>query len=380
MVDFSKAFNRQDHNILITKLNDMNVPAWLLRLVMAFLSNRSMVVRYKGSTSSSKPLPGGGPQGTLLGLLLFLVLINDAGFDDQKNDNGENITRRKHFKAANTIHLKYVDDLTMAEAIKMKEKLVSVPVSERPLPDTFHARTGHVLPREQSALHHQLLETQQYAKDNKMKVNNKKTKLMLFNNCKKWDFMPELRLDGHDMVLEEEMRLLGVVIRSDMKWSSNTENIVKKGYNRVWIMRRLKKLGATTDELKDVYIKQIRSILEFAVPAWHSSITSSERADIERVQKTAAHVILGMEYRTYHSALELLDLETLEARRAKLCLTFATKSAKNVKHKNWFKLNTRTTVTRQPQPKYCPVSSSTTRFYKSPISYLTQILNEKFKK
>ena len=212
MVYFSKAFNRQDHNILITKLNDMNVPAWLLRLVMAFLSNRSMVVRYKGSTSSSKPLPGGGPQGTLLGLLLFLVLINDAGFDDQKNDTGENITRRKHFKAANTIHLKYVDDLTMAEAIKMKEKLVSVPVSERPLPDTFHARTGHVLPREQSTLHHQLLETQQYAKDNKMKVNNKKTKLMLFNNCKKWNFMPELRLDGHDMVLEEEMRLLGVVI------------------------------------------------------------------------------------------------------------------------------------------------------------------------
>ena len=113
----------------------------------------------------------------------------------------------------------------------MKEKLVSVPVSERPLPDTFHARTGHVLPREQSALHHQLLETQQYAKDNKMKVNNNKTKLMLFNNCKKWDSMPELSLDGHDMVLEEEMRLLGVVIRSDMKWSSNTENIVKKGYN-----------------------------------------------------------------------------------------------------------------------------------------------------
>ena len=45
-----------------------------------------------------------------------------------------------------------------------------------------------------------------------MKVNNKKTKLMLFNNCKKWDFMPELSLDGHDIELEEEMRLLGVII------------------------------------------------------------------------------------------------------------------------------------------------------------------------
>ena len=92
LVDFSKAFNRQDHKVLITKLSDMNVPGWLLKLVIAFLTNRKMVVRYKGATSSSKDLPGGGPQGTLLGLLLFLVLINDAGFQDQENEVGVNIT------------------------------------------------------------------------------------------------------------------------------------------------------------------------------------------------------------------------------------------------------------------------------------------------
>ena len=80
MIDFSQAFNRQNHNILITKLSDMGVPAWLLKIVMAFLSDRTMVIRFKGATSSVKSLPGGGPQGTLLGLLLFIVLINDLGF------------------------------------------------------------------------------------------------------------------------------------------------------------------------------------------------------------------------------------------------------------------------------------------------------------
>ena len=85
-VDFSKAFNRQNHNLLITKLSDLGVPGWLLNLVMGFLSQRSMVVRYKGVTTESKPLPGGGPQGTLLGLLLFLILINQCGFED-KNMN-----------------------------------------------------------------------------------------------------------------------------------------------------------------------------------------------------------------------------------------------------------------------------------------------------
>jgi hypothetical protein len=70
-IDFSKAFNRQNHKLLITKLSDMGVPGWLLNFVMGFLSDRVMLVRYKGETTSSKPLPGGGPQGTLLGLLLF---------------------------------------------------------------------------------------------------------------------------------------------------------------------------------------------------------------------------------------------------------------------------------------------------------------------
>ena len=107
LVDFSKAFNRQDHNILITKLSDMGVPSWLLKLVIAFLEERSMVVRYKGETSSPRLLPGGGPQGTLLGLLLFIVLINDIGFSHQKNNVGEIIHCKKRLKEYNQIHLKY---------------------------------------------------------------------------------------------------------------------------------------------------------------------------------------------------------------------------------------------------------------------------------
>ena len=145
MVDFCKAFNRQDHNILVTKLSDMGVPGWLLRIVLAFLKNRTMLVNFKGKQSSVKSLPGGGPQGTLLALLLFLVLINDLGFEGQTNNAGDLITSKRKMKLANEIHLKYVDDFSIAETINMAHQLIKVPVSERPLPDNLHSRTEHAL-------------------------------------------------------------------------------------------------------------------------------------------------------------------------------------------------------------------------------------------
>ena len=144
MVDFSKAFNRQDHSTLITKLSDMNVPAWLLRLVIAFLKDRHMYVRYKGKTSSTKYLPGGGPQGTLLGLLIFLVLINDVGFPGQTNNAGALATSRRNLDLVNRIHLKYIDDLTIAEAVNLRQ-LDTSPIDARPQPAEYHARTGHHL-------------------------------------------------------------------------------------------------------------------------------------------------------------------------------------------------------------------------------------------
>ena len=142
-------------------------------------------------------------------------------------------------KVANEIHLKYVDDLTLAEAINLPKTLVSVPDSERPLPDMFHSRTGHVLPNEKSSVYKQLVKTKEYADQNEMKINFKKTKVMLFNPCTSIDFMPDLRLDNHELKVVEELKLLGLVIQPDMKWGENTDDMVQKANKRMWIIRNL---------------------------------------------------------------------------------------------------------------------------------------------
>ena len=208
-----------------------------------------------------------------------------------------------------------------------------------------------------------------------MMVNKKKTKVMVFNPCKAWDFMPELTLDNQELEMVEEMRLLGVVITSDMKWSSNTEEMLIKAYKRLWCLRRLKGMGATLEDLVDVYKKQVRSVLELAVPAWNGALTQICRQDIERVQKMALHIMLRDSYGNYKNVLKIVSLESLDERRQKLCLKFAKKAVRHEKHSKWFVPNVRLANTRQEQDRFCPVYANHKRFDDSPISYLTKLLN-----
>ena len=145
MIDFQKAFNRINHNLIITILSNMGVPGWLLRIVMAFLTERELVLRYKGGCSKRKAMPGGGPQGTRLGLFIFLILINAAGWEILNMNIGKHITTKlsKRTPLPN-IHMKYVDDLSYAQSINLKESLTDNP--NPVLPTTYHDRTHHTLP------------------------------------------------------------------------------------------------------------------------------------------------------------------------------------------------------------------------------------------
>ena len=366
LIDFSKAFNRQNHHILITKLSDLGVPGWLLRVVMAFLTNRSMRVKYKGKLSDFYPLPGGGPQGALLGLFLFLILINDVGFSEQENNVGDLITSKKRVLEMNTLHLKYVDDLSIAESINLHRQLVPAPEEEKSLPAPFRARAGHMLEVIESKVFNQIMKTKEYADMNQMKINFKKTKLMIFNPSRNIDFLPNFAVERQHIEVVEETKLLGLVISSDLSWSRNTDYMVGRCNSKMWVIRRLKNLGANESDLLDVYCKQIRSILEFAVPVWNSSINGEQISQIERIKKTALHIILGENYTSYRNALKKSGLEKLSARRTKLCLNFAKKAQKSAKFTKWFIPTTKSNSTRYIPPKFCPAYSRTKRFENKP--------------
>ena len=379
LYDFSKAFNRQDHNILVTILSDMGTPGWLLKIVMAFLTDRKMILRYRGCTSEEENLPGGGPQGTELGLYLFLILINFAGYKPNQicQNLGEAVTMPKKKKICRS-QQKYIDDMTQCEAIDLRKSAILDP--NPTLPRQFHQRTGHILPPANNPIQEQVYELQKYAKDHGMKINYDKTKQMLFNTAKTIDVLPQVHLkDDNYVELVDETKLLGMMITSDLKWKTNTNKLVAKAYQRVWMLRNLKRYGATEEHLVEVYFQQVRSLLEQDCPVWNAGITEQDSIVIERVQRTAVAIIRGEVHTSYKDALIKLELETLKSRRENLCLNFAIKAYKHPKFRNWFCTNHTDINTRSEKLPLKEIKTRTRRYKRSPLPYLTTLLNKYIK-
>ena len=85
-----------------------------------------------------------------------------------------------------------------------------------PQPDTYHERTGHVLLPQNSKIYKMIEKTEQYAIDNKMKINYDKTKLMFFNPGTARDIKPRFEFNGVELEVVDETKLLGIIIRSDL--------------------------------------------------------------------------------------------------------------------------------------------------------------------
>ena len=131
-------------------------------------------------------------------------------------------------------------------------------------------------------------------------------------------------------------------------------------------------------ELVQIYILYIRSVVEQYATVWHSSITSGEKNDLERTQKVALKIIFGNSYTTYRDALQSAGLETLSARRTRLCLNFAKKCIKHEKTKAMFPLN-QTPVDTRNREFFKVTNAKTERLAKSAIPYMQRLLNGHFK-
>ena len=374
-VDVHKGFNKVSHQKTITILaTEMQVPGWLLRIVASYLSGRSLKIRYLNKTSTCRQMPGGTAAGTILGLNLFLILFNGAGPEPNPRGIGQYITQTRR-QPIQKMKVKWIDDSTLCTAIDLKASLVP---EDRPVPRPlqYHARTEHRLPRHLNPMQDELDELAKYVDNHLMAVNRKKTQAMLCNTRQKWDMIPELYFKGEQIQIVEEIKVVGFVLRNDMKTWSNTAYITGKAYKRMWLIRRLKALGASTAQLTDTLEKQVLSVLWLGAPAWYCLLTQAEKTHIDRVAKVGLKIIFGEEYCGFENSVQVSGISKPTERLEKMTKRFAVKSAKHPKFSKWFEPLQATNInTRSKKKKYIQIHTRTERYARSPIPHLTNLLN-----
>ena len=102
LIDWSKAFDRQDPTLGIKSFIKNGVRPTLIPLLISYFQERKMSVKWHGETSTIRDLPGGGPQGCSLGLIEY---------KSNSNDNADHVPLGMKYK--------FVDDLSILEKLNL---------------------------------------------------------------------------------------------------------------------------------------------------------------------------------------------------------------------------------------------------------------------
>ena len=87
----------------------------------------------------------------------------------------------------------------------------------------------------------------------KMQINEKKTKCMIFNYTNKYQFTTRLTINDKPVEILESTRLLGTVIQNDLGWNMNTAELVKKANARMELLRKVASFSPVIEDMKTIY-------------------------------------------------------------------------------------------------------------------------------
>ena len=208
-----------------------------------------------------------------------------------------------------------------------------------------------------------------------MKVNTSKTQLLCISDNKTNSVTNSyIRVGKEKIVSGEELKILGFMFSRQPSVKCHVNYMVSKAKKKLWTLRHVKKAGLGQEDLLRTFNTLVRPTLEYAAPTFHSMLSAEMRDQIEYVQKRASKIIFGWQTH-YDEIIASGKMVTLEERREMLTSKFEHKTSKNPRFADWFTKKDYENVDLRSKNKFVQPFARTERLRKSPVHYMTRLLN-----
>lgn len=247
-LDFSKAFDSLNHQLLLLKLEKYGVNQAVIKWMKSYLVGRSSVVRIGNSLSQPISASSGVPQGSHIGPILFLIYVQDlsellSGID----------------------HSFYADDLKLSRTISSDV--------------------------DQAALQCYLEIVASWGQRNDLKLNASKSQSITFSR-RRSTVIYDYKLDGVTLSRVAQVKDLGVYLDSKLTFSHHYNRLIARCNIVLGLVKRFSREFDDLRVTKTLYCSLVRSVLEYAAPVWcpYQKIHMSR---LESIQKKFLMFALG---------------------------------------------------------------------------------------
>ena len=262
-IDLKKAFDTVDHKILCKKRELYGVQNCELSLFESYLTNRKQFCRVNGADSEIGDIEVGVPQGSCLGLLLFLIYINNLPQAVQDS----------------TVSM-YADDTSLCYQSSDITQL-------------------------NEAINSDLKQLDTWLQGNKLSLNVAKTHSMLVSTKQRHNILQsqnkELDLKIRENRLEVVQKYLGVEIDSSLDWKEQIKAIYTKVSRAVGFLKHAKSF-LPKETLKTIYTGIVEPHFRYCCSVWGCAC-STEINQLQKLQNRAARIVINSRFDARSSPL-----------------------------------------------------------------------------